>query len=315
MIKHYPMLFLILCLTFLLISCQEQESVVQYTITFETHGGTPIEPITAIEGSVIPDSITTEREGFLFHGWYLDDEHKEVWSLFSDQVSSDMILYARWLLPFKQQETETYILNFTTDGLNSDAFTFEGGQLVDLDAPITVNNMVFTKAYVFTYQSKIKITPKTDYARIHMIAFTTDSEWRKVWIKNPIEGTEMNFWHDPGLKVSMLRESSEHSIMNGDGYGQIHILWIKVVENSIPPVLQEGEHLITLWSYTNDVYTYMVVKDGEKIPELGGPVNEGYTFAGWYTHADFQHQWDFNTHVTEDVYLVAKWEKNPDIIN
>lgn len=313
MTKRFINLFLIMCFILILNACQKPgpTTIDQYTVAFETNGGSLIESISVDKDSLIDGLIATARDGYEFMGWYKDLNFTDPWDMMTSTVTMDITLYARWLYPFHQEVTPTYIHNFTTDGFTSEFFTFVGGEIVDLDEPITYKENVFTKAYVFTHESKIQVTPTRDYARIHMIAFTTgSSNYRKVWIRNPIDGTELNFWNDPGLKVSILGQVSEHNIINGDGYGEIHILWMKVVENSIPPVLQEDEHLITLWSYTNDVYTYMVVKDGEKIPELGAPINEGHTFTGWYTNYYFDTKWDFNTPVTEDVFLVAGWVKN-----
>jgi len=313
MSKHYINTFLIICFSLVLVACDKSSSIKQYTITFDTNGGSLVESMTIDHGSTLPNSIITEKEGYLFIGWYLDSELNNIWDLTTDSVTSDMTLYSKWIYPFKQTVTETYIHDFTANGLVSDDFTIEGGILVDLNEPFSYQSHDYTKAYVFEHMSKITITTTTDYARIHIIAFTNESSaYRKVWIRDSISGSELNFWNIPELKVGMLGTSGSHEILRGDGYGEIHILSIKVVENSIPPTPQEDEHLITIFPFTNDVFSYLIVKNGDKIPELGAPVNEGHIFLGWYTNYDYETRWDFNTLVNDNVFLVAKWEKNTD---
>lgn len=40
------------------------------------------------------------------------------------------------------------------------------------------------------------------------------------------------------------------------------------------------------------------------------PTSEGYTFASWYTSMNYNTIWDFNTPITEDIQLFAKWTEN-----
>ena len=49
------------------------------------------------------------------------------------------------------------------------------------------------------------------------------------------------------------------------------------------------------------------VKEGEKASEKEAPQKEGYTFLGWYLE---DQKYDFETPVSTDITLCAKWEKN-----
>lgn len=49
-----------------------------------------------------------------------------------------------------------------------------------------------------------------------------------------------------------------------------------------------------------------VLKNGEKATKPADPEKEGYLFMGWYNG---NKEWNFNTPVTEDITLVAKWDK------
>ena len=54
------------------------------------------------------------------------------------------------------------------------------------------------------------------------------------------------------------------------------------------------------------------VKKGKTISEPTAPTKEGYTFAGWYNGETL---FDFNTAITANITLVAKWTEGTEITN
>ena len=57
----------------------------------------------------------------------------------------------------------------------------------------------------------------------------------------------------------------------------------------------------------NAVYT----NSGGTVSAPTEPKREGYTFDGWYSDKDFKTAWDFNTPITADTTLYAKWTEIP----
>lgn len=53
------------------------------------------------------------------------------------------------------------------------------------------------------------------------------------------------------------------------------------------------------------------VKKGEKATQPEEPTYEGYTFAGWYTDAEGDTEFNFDAAPTKDTTVVAHWTKNP----
>ena len=49
------------------------------------------------------------------------------------------------------------------------------------------------------------------------------------------------------------------------------------------------------------------VQDGQKAKKPTNPTAEGYTFGGWYTDQACTTAFDFNTAITKDITLYAKW--------
>lgn len=52
------------------------------------------------------------------------------------------------------------------------------------------------------------------------------------------------------------------------------------------------------------------IDSGETVEKPSNPTRTGYNFGGWYTDAECTTAYDFNTPVTEDITLYAKWNKN-----
>lgn len=72
----------------------------QYTITFDSKGGSGVEPIVT-DGKSMLNLPQPEREGYQFDGWYFDDGE---WqrplteeTLLESPITSDATVYAKWL--------------------------------------------------------------------------------------------------------------------------------------------------------------------------------------------------------------------------
>jgi len=107
-----------------------------------------------------------------------------------------------------------------------------------------------------------------------------------------------------------------------------------VLQNSFLKSLKAGSHTLTaLFNDENNVdvsfkvvqvTTYKVtfnsngigmapdagtVEDGKKAEKPANPTASGYTFGGWYTEKECINAFDFNTPITKDITLYAKWTK------
>ena len=84
---------------------------ITFTVTFDTQGGSPIDPITIGEGEALTLPQTPTKEGYIFDGWYLDDSFVEQFNA-TQTISANITVYAKWRLP---NTNEVYI-SFDTDG-------------------------------------------------------------------------------------------------------------------------------------------------------------------------------------------------------
>jgi len=69
----------------------------QYTITFESNGGSAIGPVTADYGSLITAPTAPTKSGYDFAGWYKEAALTTAWDFSTDKVlSADITLYGKW---------------------------------------------------------------------------------------------------------------------------------------------------------------------------------------------------------------------------
>jgi uncharacterized repeat protein (TIGR02543 family) len=65
------------------------------TVTFESNGGSAVDPVTQDSGTTIADSPTTTKTGSTFAGWYSDSSLTSAVS-FPYTIPSSVTLYAKW---------------------------------------------------------------------------------------------------------------------------------------------------------------------------------------------------------------------------
>jgi uncharacterized repeat protein (TIGR02543 family) len=77
-----------------------------------------------------------------------------------------------------------------------------------------------------------------------------------------------------------------------------------------------GPYTVTFEPDNGDAAIPVPVSDGNTVTAPNpAPTKSGYTFAGWYTSNDGGQTlsataFDFNTPITADITLYAKWEEN-----
>lgn len=70
-------------------------STTKYKLTFETNGGTAVDPVSMKAGSVVDlAEYETTREGYVFDGWYADSDLTE--QVTSVKLNRNQTVYAKW---------------------------------------------------------------------------------------------------------------------------------------------------------------------------------------------------------------------------
>lgn len=72
----------------------------------------------------------------------------------------------------------------------------------------------------------------------------------------------------------------------------------------------ESVHSVSFNAQGGSPIASVWVADGDTVAPPTDPVRSGYTFAGWYTTADYTQEYDFASPVTSDITLYARWSYN-----
>lgn len=81
----------------------------EYTVSFNTQGGSAILPQTVTHGSYATQPTAPTRDHYTFLGWYSDAGFTMEWDFATDPVTSDMTLYAKW-------DGDDYTVTFNSNG-------------------------------------------------------------------------------------------------------------------------------------------------------------------------------------------------------
>ncbi|MDY0338913.1 MAG: FAD:protein FMN transferase [Acholeplasmataceae bacterium] len=87
---------LIICLVLFLITLTSCVNGEKQNIIFDSNGGEPIETMMYRSGSKLENIPVAKKEGFVFSGWYSDEELKIKVTEDTKMPANDLILYAGW---------------------------------------------------------------------------------------------------------------------------------------------------------------------------------------------------------------------------
>ena len=67
----------------------------KYNVTFETDGGSKVEPQVVAEGDKVSKPADPKKSGYTFGGWFTDKECKNAYD-FNKAVTGNLVLYSKW---------------------------------------------------------------------------------------------------------------------------------------------------------------------------------------------------------------------------
>ena len=117
----------------------------EYTVTFDSNGGSSISSQTVIEGSTVKKPENPTKEGYTFVSWQLNGKDYD----FSTKVTSNLTLVAKW-----EKNEDVYSLKFTKYDEYTPAGTLQvlkNGEIIEFSELLDVNG-----TYVGKYNAKEK---------------------------------------------------------------------------------------------------------------------------------------------------------------
>ena len=137
----FKTLFILFALTMMLfaVACsneaetpEPEPDLTEYVVTFNTQNGSPIDPVTVINGQKVAKPTNPTKEGCIFAGWWTDSKYSKEYS-FSSPVKSNLTLYAKW------NTTKFYMPNgwaklLASKSLSTPVWTTKDSGIVDTSA-------------------------------------------------------------------------------------------------------------------------------------------------------------------------------------
>ena len=264
----------------------------QYTLTFDTQGGSSVSPIKQYGGLTIT-LPKPEREGYTFGGWYKDmtcSEGQEFTA--STMPVQNMTLYAKWT-------AKQYTITFVTGEGSTEIAPISG----DYDTAITKPADPARPGYTFLGWDRTipSAMPAGD--------LTITARWQ-------IKRVTITFNTDGGTAVTPITQNygtavTAPAVPSRTGY--TFAGWSPALPESMPP-----ENLTVTAMWAGNLYTVhfdaspaqapadQQVRYGATYGTLPEPVREGYAFTGWYLN---NRRVDVMTTVStaEEHTLTARW--------
>lgn len=95
--KKILMLITVLLMSLTIVACNNTEmDKVNYTVTFESNGGTDVLPVMITEDNQKISEPSVSRDGYSLEGWFKESDFTTRWNFLVDVVKSDIVLYAKW---------------------------------------------------------------------------------------------------------------------------------------------------------------------------------------------------------------------------
>ena len=267
------------------------------TVDYNYAGAPSTTMIDVEEGSKVDKNLTAldpgEREGYEFEHWQKDGEEGAY--DFNEKVAESFTLKAIW----------SRLFTVTIDsGVGEPAVSqVKEGQKINQPAEPERDGYVFLGWYDgetefdFTKGITKDVTITAKWAKGHYVTLVSDGEtWKHVGVQSGSKfadpgapekaGYAFDGWYNGNTKATFPMDVTADVTLTAK--------WVKI-------------HTVT---FVNDASkTTVSVKDGDKVAKPADPTKAGYKFDGWFA-SGASAAFDFNTPITADLTLTAKWTQN-----
>ena len=296
----------------------------QYTISFNTNGGTEVEAITQNYDTSVTAPSAPAKNGYKFAGWYSDSALKNAYT-FTTMPAEDITLYAKWTL-------ETYNITYNLVGgannkNNPASFNIQSADII-LQAPTktgynfagwytdseyenaiteiangTYGNVeLYAKWEIITYTITYVATDGSE--NINSTTYTVETDLTSL-ADATLKGHTFGGWYKDSAYSTRVYQ------IGGGETGDI-TLYAKFTANTYDVWLDGTDEAsfdvsFDLNGADGEAATQTVTENNTlKYPTV--PTREGYVFGGWYREKDCAGDlYDFTAPITSDITLYAKW--------
>ena len=280
----------------------------QFTVTYQTNGGSTIAPVTYTSGETIVEPTAPTKEGYTFNGWYGDSELTQSYT-FGPMPDSNLTLYAKWTI-------NQYTITFESNGGSTvTALTGDYQTLITKPTnPIKVGytfvdwylEPAFTTPYVFNTMGSSNITL---YAKWQINTYTVTFESNQ-GSAVPAILTEYN--------TAITQPNDPTKI--GHTFGGWYSDQTMTVPFVFTTLITQDLTLYAKWNVNSYTMTFNSMGGSPINPvtqpygsqiTVPNPAKEGYDFAGWYTSDTYTTLYTVTTMPDGSMTVYAKWTASP----
>lgn len=252
----------------------------KYTITFDSDGGSVVEKQIVKRGEKVNKPTDPTRDGYIFIEWDLGSSIYD----FSAKVTRNLILKAVW----KEQEggKVTYVVNFNTDGGNS-----VSNQIINKDGTITKPQDPVRDGYKFLgwYSNNVLFDFNTPITKnLELIA-----KWEKAKDNSTTGTTTTTKKNDTTSSTTKKTTTKKNDTTN-----------TTTTKKTTTTTTEAKKYTVKFDSNGGSKVSSKEVTSGSKVSKPSNPTRTGYKFGGWTLN---NKAYDFNSKVTSNITLVAKW--------
>jgi uncharacterized repeat protein (TIGR02543 family) len=284
-------------------------TVNQYTITFNTNGGSAISSLVDDYLATITAPTAPTRLGYTFDGWYSDVSLTTLYN-FSTMPAENITLYAKWTV-------NQYTITFNTNG-GSAISSLVDDYLATITAPTAPTRL----GYTFDgWYSDVSLTTLYNFSTMPAENITLYAKWT-------VNQYTIIFEENGGSSIADITQSFGSTLVApADPIKEGHNLggWYtdsgfttRFYFSNMPA---ENITLYARWNINNYTITFeenggSMVGDitqgfGSTVIAPVNPTRDGYTFDGWYANEDLSISYTFTTIPSQNITLYAAWAANP----
>lgn len=280
------------------------ESTSFYTVFFNSCGGSDVDSIRVKEGEKVTKPADPVYDGCKFDGWVKEDEYA-LFDFDNETITSDITLYADWSLI-------TYKVTFDSKGGSdvSSQVVLPGDKVTKPADPVKsgydFQGWLESDNTLFSFENETvngDITLKAlwkEYFGTYTVTFDSDGgsdvpmqevkKWGKV--TKPAEPNKEGFYFAYWMKSDNSVFDFENETVSSDI--TLKAVWSTSKYYTVKFNVDGGSYVDT-----------QRVKEGDKVKKPVTPVKEGYVLQCWTD--DLDKEYSFNTPVSSDMTLNAKW--------
>ncbi len=315
----------------------DEEGALRYTVTFDSMGGSAVEPQSVPAYSMAVEPAAPVLEGYAFKGWYTETTYNNIFNFSTTNITSEITLYARWaeLHTVSFYELKEGVDPETADpDVNPDDYVLlqysevpDGDSLSAAPAVPTKEgfNGVWDRTVFSSIAGDLKVYPvySAIYYTVTFVAEGEEGENLLGTLVNVRKGTVLqdedgNLHPDFAEQINeFIRLAKELSIPGQEFSGDWYPGLSDPIESNLTLVANFGAVYLTVSLMMNDgtdkafaeiPVQYNLTLSQNDIPDEP-PRRDGYAFDGWYSDKDCTSPWNFTTSITSERKIYAGWRE------